>query len=455
MWESPSARERILACLDRGETSNIEISGSSSYGKLLRVRLYFAPLHDKDGTVHGCMIMCEDVASQRDLEEQLAQSQKLEALGRLAGGVAHDFNNILSAIIGYSEMILRNLSPDDPLREQMTVILESGERAANLTGQLLAFSRKQSFSPEVLNLNTLVGGLHKMLTRIISENVTTRFDEGEGLWNVMADVTHMEQIIVNLAVNARDAMPEGGVLTIGTGNVSCGESDCREEGTVPPGDYVVLTVADSGSGIAEEDVSRIFEPFFTTKEEGKGTGLGLSTVYGVVKQSGGHIFVRSRLGEGTTFRIYLPRTREEAKAIPDREEPLPRGDETILLVEDQLEVRKLALLVLSDLGYTVLEAGDGVEAIELYTKFHGRIHLLLSDVIMRNMGGRELAERIRKINGDIRVLFMTGYAEEMVTSRDSASGGSVLMKPISAPKLAAAVRKVLDVPGRRREEDQA
>ncbi|HKP94186.1 MAG TPA: response regulator [Fibrobacteria bacterium] len=389
----------------------------------------------------------------KDSEEKLRQAQKLESIGRLAGGVAHDFNNLLTAINGYTDMVLASMDDDNSLKGYLHEVRRSGERAAELTHQLLAYSRKQVLVPKLLNLNVVVENMTNMLRRLIGDNIELASVPDPSLGPVKADPGQLEQVIMNLVVNAKDAMPEGGRITVETGMEEVDvDSDAMhpidKEISISPGRYVVLIVSDTGTGMDEDTRGRIFEPFFTTKEVGRGTGLGLSMVYGFVKQSGGNITVVSNPGEGTTFRIYLPMSADAALWKPnetDAEAKSAAGFETILLVEDETTVRKFLLSVLQHVGYNVIEAQDGRQAVEI-SETHGEtIHLLLTDVMMANMGGRELAGKLGEIRPDMKVLFMSGYAEDCYPKGWEARDGiEFLQKPFSPGVLAQKVRSVLD-----------
>ncbi len=383
----------------------------------------------------------------QDTEEQLRQSQKMEAIGTLAGGVAHDFNNILSIILGFSELLASELDPADPKRKDVEQIALAGRRASTLTRQLLAFSRRQVLEPKVLNLNDAVAAMAKMLHRLIGEDVELVFLPAPQLWATLVDPGQMEQVLLNLVVNARDAMPHGGKLTIETGNVELDSAYCNEYFGVEPGSYVVLSVSDTGAGMDRATQARIFEPFFTTKETGKGTGLGLSTVHGIIKQSGGHIWVYSEPGKGTTFKIYLPRSAESA-ADGDRSSSASgaqRGTETILLAEDDTQVRTLAVTILRRHGYRVLEAASGSEALLSSARHDGPVHLLLTDVVMPKMSGRELWEHLAPLRPEMKVLFMSGYTDDAIV-RHGVLGSEFdfVQKPIGATALLVKVRAVLD-----------
>ena len=394
-------------------------------------------------------LFAEDVTERRALEQQLRQSQKMEAVGRRAGGIAHDFNNLLMVISGYSEFLLDRLGPEPALRGPAQEIASAAERASSLTRQLLAFSRKQMLAPKVLDLNTVVTENVKMLTRMIGEDVELVMVPAADLGAVRADAGQVEQVIMNLAVNARDAMPTGGKLTLETANVSLDEDYARFHAPLQPGNYVMLAISDTGAGMDAETQSHIFEPFFTTKGP-KGTGLGLSTVYGIVKQSGGYIWVYSEPGKGTTFKIYLPRIPEKTEsavqmaAAAEAATPEP-GTETILLVEDEANLRYLARQFLEKQGYKVIEAADGAVAMQIAVALEGTIHLLLTDVIMPGMNGRELAQRICEIRPNVKVLYMSGYTENVIGHNGMLDAGvRLLQKPFNLRDLKDKVREVLD-----------
>jgi PAS domain S-box-containing protein len=401
----------------------------------------------KEGKVFE--LFAEDVTERRALEEQLRQSQKMEAVGRLAGGIAHDFNNLLMVISGYSEFLLERLGAEPHLRGPAQEIASAAERASSLTRQLLAFSRKQMLAPRVINLNDIATENLKMLTRMIGEDIDLVLSPGQNLWSVRADAGQIEQVIMNLAVNARDAMPSGGKLTIETSNVALDEEYARLKAPLHPGDYVMIAISDTGAGMDTETQSHIFEPFFTTKGP-KGTGLGLSTVYGIVKQSGGYVWVFSEVGRGTTFKIYLPRVASVGETAVHVPEPLQfqrvePGTETILLVEDEANLRYLARQYLEKQGYKVIEAADGAVAMQIAVAHEAVIHLLLTDVIMPGMNGRELAQRISEIRPNVKVLYMSGYTENVIGHNGTLDAGvRLLQKPFNLRDLKNKVREVLD-----------
>ncbi|MFH1350802.1 MAG: ATP-binding protein, partial [Pseudomonadota bacterium] len=379
---------------------------------------------------------------------QFLQSQKMESVGRLAGGVAHDFNNHLTTIIGYAALVMMRLGKDDPLHSQVKEIKDAADRATSLTRQLLAFSRKQVLQTKVMVINTVVTDVEKMLRRLIGEDIELVTMLEPELGRVKADPSQIDQVIMNLAVNAKDAMPEGGKLTIETGNVTLDSHYAEQHGVeIKQGAYVMLSVSDTGTGIDVETQEHIFEPFFTTKEKGKGTGLGLSTVYGIMKQSDGYIWVYSEPGQGTTFKVYFPAA-EEAGKVKQEEKPSfleLKGSETILIVEDNESVRNLACNVLGEYGYRVLEAKDGEEALSVVKGHEGKIHLLLTDVVMPGMRGNELAERIKIERRDMEVLYMSGYTDNAIVHHGVLEEGmNFIQKPFSPDELARKVRETLD-----------
>ena len=396
---------------------------------------------------HLILGLFRDITEARHLEDQLRQAQKMEAIGRLAGGVAHDFNNLLTAINGYSEIILASLGEHAPWRQEVEEIRKAGRRAADLTRQLLTFSRKQMLLPTVLDLNAVIAGVEKLLHRVIGEDIKLVTRPDPNLGSVKADQGQLESAVMNLAVNARDAMPQGGTITIGTANVELDESHAPDAMGLEPGPHVLLTFSDTGTGMAADTLSRIFEPFFTTKEPGTGTGLGLATAYGTVKQSGGHIAADSQPGQGTTFSVYLPRVDDLAEpSQPPQPSPQAlQGRETILVVEDEGMVRTLARTVLERHGYTVLEARNAGGALRLCQRHDGPIHLMLTDVVMPLVGGAELADRVAGLRPDMKVLYMSGYDRGVIAKRgDAARLAAFIQKPFSPDALARKVRQALD-----------
>ncbi len=415
----------------------------------INVRLSGRAFRDKGNTIFF-ELFAEDVTERRALEQQLRQAQKMEAVGRLAGGIAHDFNNLLMVISGYSEFLLDRLGPDPTLRGPAQEVANAAERATSLTRQLLAFSRKQMLAPKVVDLNSVVTENLKMLTRLIGEDIDLVMVAGADLGAVKADPGQIEQVVMNLAVNARDAMPQGGKLTIETANVQLDANYARFHAPVKPGDYVMLAISDTGVGMDADTQSHIFEPFYTTKGF-KGTGLGLSTVYGIVKQSDGYIWVDSEASKGATFKIYLPRlagTGHVTSVQPTTMgEQAGQGHETILLVEDEKHLRRLARESLENQGYNVIDAADGTAAIRLSHAHLGPIHLLLTDVIMPGMNGRELANQISASRSEMKVLYMSGYTENQIGHNSTLDEGiTLLQKPFTLPALKAKVREVLDTP---------
>jgi len=436
-------QDRAVAKSGRGQSFEYELTIKD------RPRTFFttkAPHRDANGKIIGVIGVVRDITEYRALEERLRQSQKMEAIGTLAGGVAHDFNNILMVISGYSSVLSDALVTDPKLRGHVEQIQKASERAASLTRQLLAFSRKQAIQPVPLNLNGVIGGIEKLLHRLISENITISTQLSSQLGTVLADAGQIEQVILNLAVNARDAMPQGGRFTLETRNVEFADS-VTAPNPVKPGRYVEFIVTDTGIGMGMEVQAHVFEPFFTTKPSGKGTGLGLSTVYGIVQQANGHITFTSQPGGGTTFRIYFPQidSAESTGDLPDASGAALDGSETVLLVEDDASVCELVRAVLTSHGYTVLSARHPREAEILCEKNRERVDLLLSDVVMPEMSGAELSKRLASRNPRMKVLFMSGYIDDSVI-RHGIQGKEVafLQKPFSPQSLARKVREVLD-----------
>ena len=405
-----------------------------------------APIWDVNGKVVGAVLVFRDITERRRLEEHLRQAQKMEAIGRLAGGIAHDFNNIMTIIMGFSEILLLNSQTNTEAKDSLRAIHEAGKRAAALTQQIMAFSRKQMLVPCVLNLNSVVRDMSVMVKRLIGSNIEFVTESAPDLGQVKADPTQIGQVILNFAANARDAMPKGGRLTVATSNAVLGDETTRKHSDVMPGRYAMLSISDNGCGMSEDVLAHIFEPFFTTKGVGQGTGLGLATVYGIVKQSGGHIEVSSKVGEGTTFRVYLPLI-EEPASMPDSQETrlAAKGHETILLVEDEDTVRQMTKMILDERGYRVLEASNGLEGLAVAEGHRGPIHLLMTDLVMPKLAGREMAERILALRPELRVLFMSGYTEDVIVLQgvESASA-NFLQKPFTLAGLTNKVREVLD-----------
>jgi PAS domain S-box-containing protein len=440
----------LWAAISAGQVWHGRLVNKKKDGTVYTEDATITPVRDESGAIVNYVGVKRDVTRELQLEEQYRQAQKMEAIGRLAGGVAHDFNNLLVVIIGYSELLLdRQLDAASPWRKYVEEIKKAAERAARLTRQLLVFSRQQVLQPEILELNTVVSHIEHMLRRLIGEDIDLITNLEPGLAQVQADAGQIEQIILNLAINARDAMPRGGKLTIQTANVELDETYTRQHVGVEPGPYVMLAVSDTGTGMDAATQARIFEPFFTTKEQGQGTGLGLATVYGIVKQSGGHVWVYSEPGRGTTFKIYLPRVPDTAPALEPEPSPpaMPSGAETVLVVEDEEAVRALARQVLEMHGYTVLEASHGGEALLLCEQRREPIHLLLTDVVMPHMSGQELAERLAAQHPEMKVLYMSGYTDQAIVHHGVLEPDLFyLQKPFSSNALVHKVRQVLDTP---------
>ncbi len=417
-------------------------------GRWLTLESTASVVRNRDGEVKKLVIVNRNITERKQLEEQLHRSQKLEAIGRLSGGVAHDFNNLLGLIIGYSEALQERIPPDDPFREAVDEIQNAGKRAAALTQQLLAFSRKQVLEPRILNLNTIILDVEKMLRRLVGEDIQIDLLLAPDTGTVKADRSQIEQVILNLVVNARDAMPDGGKLTIETGKWTLDRSTVLRHPYVIPGPYAMLKVSDTGCGMDAELQSHIFEPFFTTKEKGKGTGLGLATAYGVIKQSGGYIWVDSEVGKGTTFRIYLPEANGVTEPVPEVKAAAKVAPErrTILIVEDERSLRKLTRKTLSDAGHKVFEAGDAAEALEISRKTTDTIDLLLTDVIMPGMSGKKLADVLVVERPGIGVLYMSGYTDgQIATQGILEQGTTILRKPFTRDELMRQVENALSV----------
>jgi two-component system cell cycle sensor histidine kinase/response regulator CckA len=414
-------------------------------GSLYTEEMTITPVPDESGRISHFVAIKSDVTERRRLEEQLRGAQKMDAIGRLAGGIAHDVNNALAVILGTSERALRRLDPLDPLHHDLGEIVRTVERSASLTRQLLAFARRQVVVPRVLGPNDAIAGLANMLSRLIGEDIDLQIVAGEGLWNVRIDPSQMDQVLVNLATNARDAIHDVGTITVRTSNATVDEERCRSRIGLAPGEYVLLTVSDTGAGMDEATRERVFEPFFTTKPEGRGTGLGLATVYGIVKQNHGFIEVRSEPGRGATFEVYLPRFAGEAERPAEKRDERPlTGTETVLLVEDEPALLQVVRETLESLGYRVLAASSPGDAILLYETHPGEIHVLLTDVVMPAMNGNELRERLERIKPGLRTVLMSGYAADVTTRRGNTHPVQCfLQKPFTREALASKIREAL------------
>ncbi|MDZ4817775.1 MAG: PAS domain S-box protein, partial [Planctomycetota bacterium] len=455
-WETPwldfsaltrdQARHAVVRAASGG-TERQEMTIRDLQGVPRKFDFSFKPVHNEAGRIALLIVDARDVTEQKRLEEQFRQAQKMEAVGKLAGGVAHDFNNLLTIILGYSDMVRESLPAGDPLLSLIAEIHNAGERAERLTRQLLAFSRKQVLVPVVLDLNSLLADMEKMLGSLIGEDVELVFRPAKDLWRVRVDAGQMEQVIMNLLVNARAAMLQGGKLTLKTANIELDSTYVAEHPEAKVGEHVLLSVSDTGSGMDRATLAQIFEPFFTTKGPENGTGLGLAMVYGIVKQSDGHIQVDSELGRGTTFHIYLPRDREGVSPhrVQAESQTGPHGSETVLLVEDEAAVRALARAILQRNGYQVMEAASGSQALLICEQCKDQIHLLATDVVMPLMSGRELVEKVMPLRPDMKVLYMSGYMDDAIV-RHGLLDTSVpfLQKPYTPNSLAKKVREVLD-----------
>ncbi len=424
----------------------MELAGKRKDGTEFPVEVSLSYIETAEGPF--AIAFVSDITQRKRLEDQLLHAQKMEAIGRLAGGVAHDFNNMLTIISGYDRMLLDGLSPQDPMRGYAEEVARAADRAGALTAQLLAFSRRQVLRPRVVDINELLHSADKMLRRLIGEDIDLTLSLGAGVGNIKTDPGQVEQIIFNLAINARDAMPEGGRLIIETAVTHLDENYSRTHLGVQPGDYVMIAVSDTGHGMDAETKRHIFEPFFTTKEQGRGTGLGLATVYGTVKQSGGDIWVYSEPGKGTTFKIYFPRVVEAPSADqPARNAAAKQGVETVLLVEDEKGVRELIAEMLRRQGYQVLRAADPLEALRISRQYNGTIHMLLTDVVMPQMSGKQLAEQLAPVRPDMKVLYLSGYTENTVVHHGVLEANvEFLAKPFSQQALAEKIRDILDRP---------
>ena len=450
----PALVSVLRAAIAEGRPCAVELENIRKDGAPFWNHVAVSPVTDPLGRRTHFVGVLTDVTDRRRLEGQFLQAQKMEAIGRLAGGVAHDFNNLLSVILSYAEIIELDLNPSEPMHANIEEVRIAALRAAELTKQLLAFSRQQVLEAKVVNLNEILGGMEKMLVRLLGADIEVTMLTGREVGNVKADPGQIEQVIMNLAVNARDAMPQGGKLTVETANLELDIEYCRTHHDVSPGAYIELAVTDTGSGMSKETLARIFEPFFTTKGLGKGTGLGLATVFGIVKQSGGHVFVYSEVGKGTTFRIYLPRFRgasgDHAIQIAQARAPEPElAGGTILLVEDEEQVRHLARTILRRQGYVVLEAPNGGEALLICEQHGANIDLLLTDVVLPRMSGRQLAERLAPMRPVMKVLYMSGYTDDAILQHGIIdSGVAFLQKPFTPRSLTLKVRAVLMGAGR-------
>jgi signal transduction histidine kinase len=449
-----SMRENILAVWEDRRYSGAESNAVTTSGRRIdiAIRMYIPP---EDDSYPYMLVSVLDISARvkaeaalRKSEEQLAQARKMEAVGRLAGGIAHDFNNLIMVIRGYTELVEESLPETGPARIDIREVKRAVDRAADLTAQLLAFSRKQVLQPRIVGLNDIVRRMEKILPRIIGEDIEVAMSLASDAGNVRADPGQIEQVVMNLAANARDAMPQGGTLCFRTANVSFDEAPVNIHPEMSPGGYVMLTVCDTGAGMDSETLGRIFEPFFTTKELGKGTGLGLATVYGIIKQSGGYIYCSSELGAGTTFQIYLPRVFQE-RTLVERENARPatslnQGSGTILLVEDEQALRRYVREILEQKGYSVLEAGSGAAALETVSSLSRAVDLLLTDVVLPRMSGPELGRRLRAMQPHVRILYMSGYSDDLVSRHGVLEPeADLIQKPFDAGNLLARVSKSL------------
>jgi two-component system cell cycle sensor histidine kinase/response regulator CckA len=445
--QTPEIYKELWQTILSGTVFRGILANRKKNGEIFFAEKTITPLHDAEGKITHFISNDRDITERRRLETQLQQAQKMDAIGKLAGGVAHDFNNLLMVISAYAELMLDSVAPEHPLRRNVQEIMTASRRAADLTRQLLAFGRKQVQSLQLVDLNWIVEEINKMLPRLIGEDIELIFAPGQNLGKVKADLVQIEQIVMNLAANARDAMPKGGKLTIETANVQLDEDYVQEHLIVPAGDYVLLAVTDSGTGIASEHMAHIFEPFYTTKEAGKGTGLGLATVYGIVKQNGGFVWVYSEPGLGTTFKIYLPRVQQGIEKIHSSKpiEISSKGCETVLLVEDELAVRQSTREYLMLNGYIVLEAKNGEDALCIARDYIPPIHMMITDVVMPNMGGAKLAGHLATERPGMKVLFVSGYAENTVLRHGAIDVTTrFLQKPFSLKTLAHKIREVLE-----------
>ena len=447
VYADPDERRRLIEQDTYTERvyDELEATWKKQDGTRIRVQLSVRASRDAQGQVEYYEAFVRDITGQRQLEAQLAQAQKMEAIGRLAGGVAHDFNNLLTVILSYSDLLLEDLPQDAATRDDIEQIRKAAQGASALTRQLLAFSRQQVLQPKIVDLNAAITGIEKLLARVLREDIQLRCALAPDAGTVKVDPGQLEQVLMNLAVNARDAMPNGGRLTIETANVDLDETYVEAHPVAAPGRYVMLAVTDSGVGMDAATQARIFEPFFTTKDAGKGTGLGLATVQGIVQQSGGFIWVYSEPNHGTCFKVYLPRLDAPVSKAEDAAGDAMHGTETVLVVEDMAAVRAVTCEMLKRFGFTVYDAADGITAVQIADQLTGRIDLLLTDVVMPDINGRDLASRFRKTRPELKVLFMSGYTDDAVVRHGILQEGiAYLQKPFTPKSLVRKVREVLD-----------
>jgi two-component system, cell cycle sensor histidine kinase and response regulator CckA len=448
VFVDPSEQMRVMAEFQRGaRLDNVEVRWKRKDGSAITVRLSGRVVNNPEETAEVVEIIAEDITERRVLENQFRQAQKMEAVGRLAGGVAHDFNNLLMVISGYAEVLLEHTRRNDPLYPKIEAIHQATDRATTLTRQLLAFSRKQLLELKVVDLNLIVEDIKRLLRPLIGENIELQTQLAPDLGRTRADAGQIEQVLMNLVVNSKDAMPNGGKIIIQSANARLNHEDVRREYSyIHPGLYVVLSVTDTGEGMDKETQLRIFEPFFTTKEKGKGTGLGLSTVYGIIKQSGGYVLVQSEPGQGTTFRIYLPRVEDALEPVGTAGTSSSQngGSETVLLVEDEESVRQLVRETLESKGYKVLEADNGEAALRIVSNYSDKIDMLITDVVMPGMSGRELSARLCASRPQTKVLYLSGYTEDAIGHEGVVDPDTAfLQKPFTLQMLSRKVREVL------------
>jgi PAS domain S-box-containing protein len=442
-----SVLDSLMADLLKGkDIPGIEVTCINKKGRDVHILLSLTTLKDNGGSISELVGIAKDVSNQRRMEAQLVQSQKMEAIGRLAGGIAHDFNNMLGVILGHTDLALKKLSTEQPVRSHMAEIREAAERSASLTKQLLAFARMQNVHPRVIDLNKVITGLLSILRKLIGENIYLLWQPSPELWPVKIDPSQVDQILANLCINSRDSISGTGLITIKTENIEVDESLCMNCPGLVPGQYVVITVCDNGCGMDMETLAQVFEPFYTTKEFGKGTGLGLSTVYGAIKQNNGFIYAQSTPGKETKFTAYLPKYSGKAdqKAVKKGNDEDLRGRETILLVEDEHANLKMAAMMLEELGYTVLPASTPTQAIRLAEKHSGDIHLILTDVVMPEMNGQELCNHLQILYPDLKRLYMSGYTANVIANHGIlAPDVQFIQKPFSLKNISETVRKAL------------